>query len=83
MKREVKKDMGLEEMTSAGTDILILIFSSIALVIFGLIFFLITLWIVKFAAIDIIGLTASGDWIILSAAILTAASMIGSISKKS
>ena len=75
--------MGLKEMKSAGTDIIILIFSSIALVIFGLIFFLIALWIVKFAAIDILKLTASGDWIVVSAAILTAAAMIGSISKKS
>lgn len=70
-------------MTSAGTDILILIISSIALVIFGLIFFLIILWIVKFAAIDILKLTTSGDMVVLSAAVLTAAAMIGSISKKS
>jgi len=75
--------MGLKEMTSAGTDILILIISSIALVIFGLIFFLIILWIVKFAAIDILKLTTSGDMVVLSAAVLTAAAMIGSISKKS
>jgi len=75
--------MGLKEMTSAGTDILILIISSIALVVFGLIFFLIILWIVKFAAIDILELTTSGDMVVLSAAVLTAAAMIGSISKKS
>jgi hypothetical protein len=74
--------MGLKDMKAAGTDILVLIISSIALVIFGLIFFLITLWIVKFAAIDILRLSASGDWIVLSAAILTAAAMIGSISKR-
>jgi len=75
--------MGLKDMKAAGSDIFILIISSIALVIFGLIFFLIALWIVKFAAIDILKLTASGDWIVLSAAILTAAAMIGSISKNS
>jgi len=75
--------MGLKEMTSAGSDIIILIVSSIALVIFGLIFFLIILWIVKFAAIDILKLTTSGDMVVLSAAVLTAAAMIGSISKKS
>jgi len=75
--------MGLKEMTSVGSDIIILIVSSIALVIFGLIFFLIILWIVKFAAIDILKLTTSGDMVVLSAAVLTAAAMIGSISKKS
>ena len=75
--------MSLKEMTTIGSDIIILIISSIALVIFGLIFFLIALWIVKFAAIDVLKLTASGDWIVVSAAILTAAAMIGSISKKS
>jgi len=74
--------MSLKEMATLGSDLIILIISSIALVIFGLIFFLIALWIVKFAAIDVLNLTASGDWIVVSAAILTAAAMIGSISKK-
>lgn len=74
--------MGLTGMKEAGIDILILIVSSIVLVLFGLVFFLISLWIVKFTSIDILQLNASGDWIVVSAAILTAAAMIGSIHKR-
>lgn len=75
--------MGLKELKAFGSDIFVLIFSSVALVLFGLVFFLVALWIVKFAAIDILQLSASGDWIVVSAAILTAAAMIGSIHRKS
>lgn len=74
--------MSLKEIGSSLYDILILIFSAIALVIFGLIFYLVDLWIIKFASVDILGLEVSGDWIVISAAILTAAAMIGSISRK-
>jgi hypothetical protein len=74
--------MGLKGMKEAGIDILILIVSSIVLVLFGLVFFLISLWIVKFTSIDILQINASGDWIVVSAAILTAAAMIGSIHKR-
>lgn len=74
--------MGFSGIKSVGGDILVLIVSSIVLVMFGLIFFLISLWIVKFAAIDILNLSASGDWMVVSAAIITAAAMIGSIHKK-
>ena len=74
--------MVFKEVGSTIIDIGILIFSAVVLVIFGLIFYLVNLWIIKFAAIDILNLTATGDWIVLSAAILTAAAMIGSISRK-
>jgi len=71
------------DLKGSISDIIVLIISAVTLVIFGLIFYLVNLWIIKFAAIDILDLTATGDWIVISAAILTAASMIGSISKKS
>ncbi len=74
--------MGFSGIKSVGSDILVLIVSSIALVMFGLIFFLVSLWIVKFAAIDILRLSVSGDWIVVSAAIITAAAMVGSIHKR-
>ena len=56
----------------------ILVGSAVILIIFGLIFFLVTLWIVKFAASSILDLEVSGDWTVLSAAILSGAAMIGS-----
>ena len=75
--------MRIIDLKGSISDIIVLIISAVTLVIFGLIFYLVNLWIIKFAAIDILDLTATGDWIVISAAILTAASMIGSISKKS
>ncbi|MDG6218659.1 MAG: phenylalanine--tRNA ligase subunit beta, partial [Candidatus Thermoplasmatota archaeon] len=39
------------------------------------------LWIIKFAAVDLFGLEVSGDWMVLSAAILSAAAMIGGIGR--
>ena len=77
------KNIDLKSIGSALSDIIMLVISTIILVIFGLIFYLVNLWIIKVAA-EILELTVlTGDMIILSAAILTAAAMIGSISKKS
>ena len=73
--------MGMKEVGSVLYDIGMLILSAVVLVIFGLIFYLINLWIIKFAS-ELLGLSASGDWLVISAAILTAAAMIGSIAKK-
>jgi hypothetical protein len=75
--------MSFKGLGVAIVDIIVLVISAVVLVIFGLIFYLVNLWIIKFAAIDILKLNATGDWIVISAAILTAAAMIGSISKKS
>lgn len=78
----MKKNMESIGIKAVAADIVILIISSIVLVLFGLLFFLISLWIVKFTAVDILQLQVSGDWMVVSAAIVTAASMIGSIHKK-
>ena len=81
MVREVRT-IDLKGLGSALSDIIMLIISTIILVIFGLIFYMVNLWIIKVAA-DILEVTyLTGDMVILSAAILTAAAMIGSISKK-
>jgi hypothetical protein len=74
--------MGVKEFISSLLDIVLLLVSAIALVIFGLIFYLVNLWIIKFSSIDVLGLTVSGDWLVISAAILTAAAMIGSIRRR-
>ena len=67
-----------DETKSSATGLALVVGSAILLVIIGLVFFLVALWIVKFAATDILDLTVSGDWIVLSAAILSGASLIGS-----
>ncbi len=70
--------MVVETATNALSGLFVLVVSAIVLVVLGLLFFTFNLWIIKFAAIDILGLSAAGEWIVLSAAILSAASMIGS-----
>jgi hypothetical protein len=77
-----ERDMIMKGTGSMMQDIFILIISAVVLVLFGLIFYLIDLWIIKFAAVDILGLSVSGDWIVLSAAILSAAAMIGGAGRK-
>jgi hypothetical protein len=68
-------DMGiLGDMAEflAGTLIL-----SVLLIALGLVYFLVTLWTVKTGA-GLLGLTVEGSWLVLSAALISAASIIGS-----
>ena len=67
-----------EETKAGATGLALVVGSAIILIIIGLVFFLVALWIVKFASTDILELTVSDDWIVLSAAILSGASLIGS-----
>jgi hypothetical protein len=60
-----------------GHGLATLVISAIILVIIGLIFFTVNLWIVKTGA-DILDLDAGGDLVVLSAALLSAAALIGS-----
>lgn len=73
--------MALKLIGSIAQDMIVLIISAIILVLIGLVFYTIDLWIIKFAAIDVFGLDVSGDWLVLSAAILSAAAMIGGIGR--
>lgn len=73
--------MPIKMIGSIAQDLFVLILSAIVLVLFGLIFYTIDLWIIKFAAVDLFGLEVSGDWLVLSAAILSAAAMIGGVGR--
>ena len=55
----------------------VLIVSAVILVILGLVFFAVNLWIIN-AAMGLMDITAAGEYVVLSAAILSAASMLGS-----
>ena len=61
---------------SLAALILVLI-SSIILIILGLFYFVLTLWVVKMGA-DILDLNVSGDFAVLSAALITLGSLAGS-----
>ena len=54
-----------------------LIVSAVVLVILGLVFFLINLWIIDYAA-SLLGMEPAAEYVVLSASLLSAASMIGS-----
>ena len=69
--------MVLDAATTTAGAIMVLVVSAVILVVLGLVFFLVNLWIIDFAA-RLLNLTADGSMIVLSAAILSAASMIGS-----
>ncbi len=73
--------MAVFKATDAIGGMFLLVVSALVLVVLGLIFFTVNLWIIKFAAVNILDLNVNGDWIVLSAAILSAASMLGSKSK--
>lgn len=50
---------------------------SLLLILVGLVYFIITLWTVKTGA-SLLGLTPDGNWTVVSASIIAAASMLGS-----
>ncbi len=69
------------EATSTVSALVVLALSAAVLVVLGLVFFLVNLWIIDIAA-KILKLDADASFIVLSAALLSAASMIGSRARK-
>lgn len=58
-------------------NLLVTFLTSILLIILGLIYFMVNLWIITFGS-RLLGYTLSGDWAVLSAVLLTLAGIIGS-----
>ncbi len=67
----------IEDATSTASAIIVLVASALILVVLGLVFFLVNLWIIQFAA-EMLKLEPDASMVVLSAAVLSAASMIGS-----
>ena len=59
------------------TAVLVIAISSILLIIMGLIYFMVTLWIVTKGA-DLLDLSLDGNYAVLSASLITMAVIIGS-----
>ena len=57
--------------------VLAIILSSLFLIIFALIYFLVTLWIINFGA-EILNMNPDGSFVVLSASIITLGVIIGS-----
>jgi hypothetical protein len=71
------------EAAHALNAMLFLIVSAVVLVVLGLVFFLINLWIIAYSAellvnAKIFSAMPASEYVVLSASILSAASMIGS-----
>jgi hypothetical protein len=71
------------ETAQALSAIIFLIISAAVLVVLGLVFFLINLWIIAYSAellfkAKLFSSMPASEYVVLSAAILSAASMIGS-----
>jgi hypothetical protein len=67
----------MNEATSTLGSLVMVILSAVVMVVLGLIFFLVNLWIIDIAA-KILKLDPEASFVVLSAALLSAASMIGS-----
>ncbi|MBW3017129.1 hypothetical protein KY316_02055 [Candidatus Woesearchaeota archaeon] len=70
MPAKEKKSFGLNSIFTT-------VLASALLIIIGLIYFIVTLWIVKFGS-GLLDLSPDTNWIVLSAAIISAGSMVGS-----
>ena len=74
-KGKVMKGIGTAMSLGVG------VIASVILIVMGLVYFIIALWIVKFGA-GILGYTIDGNWAVLSASLISVGSMIGSAIKK-
>ena len=61
--------------------LLMTLVASVMLILIGLFYFLVTLWIVKIGA-NLLDYTLDGNWAVLAASLLSVGSMIGSAIQK-
>lgn len=61
-------------------NLLVTVIVSLILIAMGIIYFIVTLWIVKFSS-SLMGYDPDGNWAVLSAAVVVAGIMIGSAIK--
>jgi hypothetical protein len=68
---------GMEGVRGGFIAVLAILMSSFLLIIFALIYFLITLWIINFGA-EVLDMSPDGSFVVLSASIITLGVIIGS-----
>ncbi|MEM4554931.1 MAG: hypothetical protein QXT25_03725 [Candidatus Anstonellaceae archaeon] len=62
---------------SLAQTVVTLVVTAVVLVLLGLVFFMVNLWIVQVGS-SLLSYSPSSDWAVFAAAVLTAASMVGS-----
>ena len=71
----------MSDAKSPISAIVTVVVYAVVMVVMGLVFFLVNLWIIHFAA-ELLKLSPDASFVVLSAALLSAASMLGSKGKK-
>ena len=61
-------------------NLFVTVVASLILIAMGIVYFIVTLWIVRFSS-NLMGYSPDGNWVILSTAIVVAGIMIGSAIK--
>ena len=61
-------------------NLVVTVIASLILIAMGMVYFIITLWIVKFSS-GLMGFSPDANWVVLSTAIVVAGIMIGSAIK--
>lgn len=61
-------------------NLFVTVIASVILIVMGLIYFIIVLWVIKFSS-TLAGYNPEGNWAVLSAAVVVAGIMIGSAIK--
>ena len=61
-------------------SLIVTVIASLILIAMGIVYFIITLWIVKFSS-GLLGYSPDGNWAVLSAAVIVTGIMIGSAIK--
>jgi len=61
-------------------NLIVTVIASLLLVVMGIVYFIVTLWIVSFSS-NLMGLTVDGNWVVISAAIIVVGIMVGSAIK--
>jgi len=61
-------------------NLFVTVVASLILIVMGMIYFIITLWVVKFSS-NLMGYSPDGNWVVLSTAVIVAGIMIGSAIK--
>jgi len=67
-------------MIKSIESLLVTVIASLILIAMGIVYFIMTLWIIKFSS-GLLGYSPDSNWVVLSAAIIVVGIMIGSAIK--
>ena len=75
-----RKNLEIMHKKALFESIIVTVIASLILIAMGIIYFIITLWVIKFSS-SLMGYNPDGNWAVLSTAVIVAGIMIGSAIK--